>query len=58
MEDPHAVLGGVPELLRLADGRPHEQLQEGPATRAHNPTPQLYRRREEELQRDGFGSHS
>ena len=58
VEDPHAVLGGVPELLRLADGGPHAELQEGRATRAHNLTAQLYGGREEELQRDGFGSHS
>jgi len=58
VEDPHAVLSGVPELLRLADGGPHAELQEVRATWAHNPTPQLYGGGEEELQRDGFGSHS
>lgn len=57
VEGPHAVLGGVPKLLRLADRGPHEQLQEGPATRPDYPTPQLHRRREEEVQRDAFGSH-
>lgn len=58
MEDPHAVFGGVPELLRLADGGPDAQLQKGSATRAYNPTPQLYGGGEEELSREGFGSHA
>lgn len=58
MEDPHFVLGGVSELLRLADGGPHAELQEGPPTRAHNPTAQLYGRGEEGLQRDGLSSHA
>lgn len=44
MEDPHVVLGGVPELLRLANGGSHAQLQEGEATRSYNPAPQLYGR--------------
>lgn len=49
VEDPHALLGGVPELLRLADCGSRAQLQEGPATRTHNSITQLYGGREEEL---------
>ena len=58
MEDPHPVFGGVPELLRLANSGSHAQLQEGATTRTYNTAPQLYRRREEELQRDELGSHT
>lgn len=43
MEDPHAVLGGVPELLRLANGGSHAQLQEGGAAWPDYPTPKLHR---------------
>ena len=57
MEDPHSVLGGVPELLRLADGWADEQLQEGQAAWANHPPPELHRRGEEELQRDAFGTY-
>lgn len=57
-EDPHAVLGGVPELLRLANSGAHAELQEGTAARTHYQTSQLYGPGEEGLQRNEFGSHS
>ena len=58
MEDPHLVFGRVPEPLRLANSESHAQLQEGATTRTYNTAPQLYERREEELQRDELGSHT
>lgn len=57
IEDPHIVFGWMPKLLRLANGRSDAQLQEGKATRTYHPTPQLYGRGEEDLQRNGLGSH-
>ena len=57
VSDPHAVLGGVPELLRLADGWSDAQLQEIPTARSDYPVIELYRGGDEELQRHGSGSH-
>lgn len=42
VSDPHSVLGGVPELLRLADGRFDAQLQEIRTTRSDYPVIELY----------------
>lgn len=55
VQDPHVVLSGVPELLRLADGGTRPQLQEGPAARARDPAAKLHGRRTQGLQRDGLG---
>lgn len=43
VSDPYAVLGGVPKLLRLADGWSDAQLQEITTTRSDYPVIELYR---------------
>lgn len=57
VQNPHAVLGGVPELLRLADGGAHAQLPKGRAARPDYEAAELYWGREEELQRHGLGAN-
>lgn len=57
VEDPHAVLGGVPGLLRLADGGVGPQLPQGSPAGPHHSSPQLHRRGAPPVSGDGPRPH-